>query len=310
MIKRYFLRISLVAFIVPVTFAIYHISAKMPQAEMVAASHECHCGSQGLDPYEKPMKYIYGKHVGQCIDSCKHRYIEILKADPDAEYVEISNLFHDNKFWKARVPTNKVERVEVFFENFRKSFNHVALQFYFEEGHPVELELQDKSLEGPKTFSTTSLIVSPEGIPPKGKEYNLYDGMMGHMALMYRVYSAEQYDYFQSTLGYPLRFYKAKLAEKEMNRLLAISLRKSADGTNGVYQLVFNNCATSSMDLILDSKHQLLSESWDRWDILDPLRGIPLSQRLGTLDSLEWWDLIDTADSRVVTPKGLKFPNH
>lgn len=273
---------------------------------MVAYSDDCRCSTKGFDPYEKPLRYIYGAHQGKCINSCKYRYAKILNAQWDSNSVEVSNLFHLDRFWTARIPLGKIKNVEIFFENFSKSFNHVAFQFHFEQGHPVQLELQDPSLPGPTKMETMSLIVSPEGIPPGDGVYNLTDGLMGHYALMYRIYSGEQYEVFQEQLGYTLRFYKAQLNEHERRRLLALSLAKSAGGTNGVYQLIFNNCATASIDLILDSKHQLVSESWDIWDILDPLRGLPLNSPIGTLSSLKWWGLIDTSNkARLVEPKSL-----
>lgn len=293
--KRYVKRLSVALGVFTGVFALYHISDKKLESDMVVVAEECRCQakSEAKDPWEKPLKYIYGNYSGRCLPSCEYRYTDILHASKIDQKLIVTNVYHEKQFWKATIPLHAVESVEIFFENFRKSFNHVAVRFQFQKGKPVRLESQLPGENGTQYSTTQSLIVSPEGVAPEGEEYNLYDGILGHYGLMYRLLSTEQYDMYMDELDRPLRSYKTKLDKKEMNELLLVSLDKSSEGLNGVYQLVFNNCATATIDLVLDSKKKLISPDWDIWDVLDPLRGIPLNQRVGTLSSLQWWDVID-----------------
>jgi len=290
------------------SFAIYHLSDKKSETEMVVAAQVCRCQpGRTEDPFERPLKYRYGYYAGRCIDSCEYRYTEIIEANESQDYIEVSNLYHEKKFWRARIPLHAVEGVEISFENFRKSFNHVAMRFQFPKSNPVKLISQVPEEGEYLTSETQSLVVSPEGVAPKGSEYNLFDGMLGYYSLMYRIFSMEQYEIYANELDRPLKTYKTKLKKDEMNDLLLVSIQKSSEGLNGVYQLVFNNCATATIDLILESQKKLVSPHWDIWDVIDPLRGVPLSQGIGTLSSLQWWDLIDTkTHPRIILPKKKK----
>ncbi|NQZ00956.1 MAG: DUF4105 domain-containing protein [Bdellovibrionales bacterium] len=305
-LKHTYLSALTFASLFAVSFAIYHVSGKRPENEMVVKSPGCACDKPQLmgDRHERALKYKFGAYAGQCIDSCRYRNSEVLSASEKKEIIWVSNVYHNDRFWSAKIPVSSVKRVEIFFENFRKSFNHVAFRFQFKKHQPVELHLQNPQAGSEEVIQMTrSLIISPEGVPPQGSSYNLKDGMLGNYALIYRLFSVEQYETFTRDLNRTLRSYKTKLNKEEMKDLLLVSLNKSSEGLNGVYQLVFNNCATATIDLVLESKKKLISESWDIWDVVDPFRGVPLNQHVGTLSSLKWWEVIDLNTSpQVFTP--------
>jgi hypothetical protein len=289
-------------------FGVYHVSGKRAESEMVASDSRCSCEDAQLqgDPYERPLQYKFGAFAGHCIDSCEYRNSQILSAEENDKLIWVSNVQHKDRFWTAKVPVSSVKSVEIFFENFRKSFNHVAFRFEFKASDPVELTIQNPLPGEPVLTETTeSLIISPEGVPPAGEVYNLKDGMLGNYALLYRLFSVEQYELFTVELNRTLRSYKTKLNRQETRDLLMVSLQKSSEGLNGVYQLLFNNCATATLDLVLDSKKKLISESWDVWDVVDPFRGIPLTQPIGTLSSLRWWQVIDANSAPEVYSPGM-----
>ena len=96
------------------------------------------------------------------------------------------------------------------------------------------------------------------------------------------------------TLKHPLKSYQLKIDLNEAQSLMSFLLLDAKNVYQNQYQLVFNNCATSVIDSTLQAKKMLRSKNWDVWDVLDPLRGIPSTQPIGTLRTLQWWGLIET----------------
>ncbi len=292
--NNFFIKILLILFALgSVFFILSYIN--YTQIPILAESKMCECDQASKDPYSKPLIYTYGRFKGQCVSNCFHRSTQFVISETlknKRNEIQIANVFHNNKFWRATVDVDSLKTSEIIFEKFAWNINHVSIRFVFSK--PISLESQDLLLGPKKTkLMDSSLVFSPEAALPKNKIYNLVDGFMGRYGFIYKAYSFETYRKIAKQLDHPSKILPLNLDSKESQALFVASFLKANERPLQTYQLVFNNCATASIDLILDSKKLLLSKGWDVWDIIDPLRGIPSDIYLGTLRSLYWWNLID-----------------
>jgi hypothetical protein len=269
----------------------------LQSAQMVQDDHTCACESsqKGHDPFEKPLRYIHGEFKGLCINSCSYRHTHLLQTIENGKYIVLTNLLHENEFWLAQIPIQSIQKVYILFEEFLPGINHLAMEFTINKGTEIRLLSQRNKIEIPlrKKVLQDSIIISPEAAPPTGKTYSLWDGVIGNYALMNRALTQTQYMKMVKGTDHKIRRLRVKLKPHEAQRLFVFGIRDSASVYQNQYQLLFNNCATKVIDSVLYSKNLLVSKSWDHWDVLDPLRGIPSSHHLGTIRSLEWWKLIE-----------------
>ncbi len=287
LISLFFLTLCLVAIQFRYGFIIY-------PSQMVAIDPDCRCHTDLEDPLEQPLRYTKGQFSGSCINSCKYRIPEVLEFEENTLYA--SNLFHGGQFWTAKIPLDSIKSVDIVFETFSPGINHVSMLFNFNQKKQVLLTDPVLSRRS-KSVSVDSLIVSPEAAPPLEKKYTLLDGFLGRYALLNRLISAIEYRQMTEELDHPVRTYQTHLSPQEAQVLLTVSLRDGNNIFNHPYQLLFNNCATSVIDYVLDAKKILRSKNWDVWDVLDPMRGIPATAPVGTIRTLQWWDIIDVAQS-------------
>ncbi len=276
----------------------------LTSAVMVQEDSRCGCSAAGtdLDILEHALLYTHGRFAGQCVNSCKYRYPEVLKVSEDKTTLLVSNVLHNNEFWIAQIPLESVKGVYILFEEFAPGINHVAFQFFFTDSVSVRLySHKEKNSSGPRLL-VNSLVVSPEAVLPKGNKYSLWDGFIGNYALMNRLMTYDAYAVMIKEVKHPLRRYRAKMKEFESKRLFTKVITDAPSVYHNQYQLFFNNCATTVIDSTLFAKDLLLSNKWDRWDFLDPLRGVP-SHTLGTLRTLNWWQLIDESQVQASLPE-------
>lgn len=271
---------------------------------MLREDVQCGCAeSKEADLLERPLRYTHGDFSGRCVNSCKYRYPEILNVSDDKSSLLVSNILHNNEFWIAQIPLPALRGVYILFEEFAPGINHVAFQFQFNGVVDVKLYSQKEKNSSVHSLQVSSLVVSPEAAPPEGVKYNLWDGFVGNYALMNRIMTYDKYSELIKEVKHPLRKYPAKMSLVEAQRLFVRVVTEAQSVTKNQYQLFFNNCATTVIDSTLYAKDLLVSKQWDHWDFLDPLRGIPSSHTLGTLRTLQWWQLIDDDKAQASLPE-------
>lgn len=263
---------------------------------MVREDLSCSCSEgQVHNTHERPLRYIRGDYSGLCVDSCKYRFPEILEFLESEHSIFVSNMYHQKEFWSSVIPINSVSDVYILFENFAPGINHVAFRFDFLKKKPIlSQEIRSHSqLKNKKEHAAGAIVISPEAAPPQDIKYGMWDGFVGNYALMNRLMTYDQYLSLVQEVRHPFRTFRLKLSPKEAQQLLLLLLMDAKTVFNNQYQLVFNNCATTAIDSTLQAKGLLASKQWHIWGVLDPLRGLPISQPMGTLRTLKWWDLID-----------------
>lgn len=258
---------------------------------LLSSSEKCQC-INNQDEFSNPLIYNYGKFKGMCVNNCKQRSSYLLSGDLESGVLRITNLYHEDEFWTANVDVNTIIKTEVVFENFTLNLNHVSIRFIF--NNPIQLQSQNLNNPIKTTYlKDNSLIFSPEAAAPVDQSYNLFDGFMGRYGILYRSYSFEYYKKLTQSLKHKIDSKILKLNSDESKKLFLLSFLKYYDTPIPNYQLLFNNCATQSIDLILETKKLLRSKGWDIWDVLDPLRGVPATNPIGTIRSLYWWKLVE-----------------
>lgn len=254
----------------------------------------CLCNGSINDQYNLGLRFSQGKFKGQCINSCEKRPVVVLRSTNTGEErsgLEVANIFHEGEFWKSHLPTNNILKSKIIFEQFTNKFNHVAIEFVFDRHIDIHL-ISHNQPERILLLRRNSFVFSSEGIAANDQRYDMIDGFKGNYPMFYRLYSTEKFKELAAKKGHPVTSYNTKFDKLENQKLLLSSLEKSTTQSGSVYQLFFNNCATSTIDLLLKAKSN--SKARIRfWNVMDPLRGVPLNIGFGTKRTLRWWKLVD-----------------
>lgn len=212
-------------------------------ADLAVPSPECSCDASIEDQFENPMKFTFGAFEGKCVDACRYRKSAIVKPN------EFSNFLHLERYWKARVPVEHAERVSVGFEEFMPGIYHVFLVFQFPQSNPVVLSPQDG--KGPRQRITT-LVISPEGVPPKEGKYNFVDAYLGRYVTGVRLLSRDEVIRWSvQKLKHKVSLYSMQIPKEKAVELLKAGLQFGQQYSfRQVYSLLSNNCATNTLDLV------------------------------------------------------------
>lgn len=215
--------------------------------KLVESAPDCICEAGVKVPFEEPVKYGFGPYKGQCVDSCRFRPPQILSEKNGA--IEVANVLHRGLFWKAEIAAVDVENVDMGFEDFMHGISHVILRFRFKDSKAVKLTPIDG--HGKSEF-LQDIIVSAEGVPPKGLSYNLSDGAFGNYLIAYRVLSLnDTIAWMVVDKQHRVSQHRLILKPEEGGRLLRLALQRSSDvGFTQKYDLFTNNCATSAIGMV------------------------------------------------------------
>lgn len=249
------------------------------------------CACQESQSNSPAYRYNKGPLKGKCLDHCKIRPVQ--KTGPRT----LSDISHRGEFWQGQYDLEQLENVYVLFDRFAPKLNHVALIFMFKTPS-VALTHESKPLRS----SDFGFVLSPEAMPTTNQSYELKTAIRGAYALAYTAYSLEQYIQNSIELNYELKKYRLNLSPEHQKNLLNLLISKlGPEQLTTPYHLLSQNCATSVLDALLDSRSPNESSSQFYWNLLDPLRGLPF-EFFGTKRSLNWWDLVDSEEIILNTP--------
>jgi len=240
------------------------------------------------DLYDPSLQFNFGHYSGQCVDTCLFRSAKILSVERDR--VRIANLLHLDRFYVAEIPINAIIEVDVGFEEFLTGISHVYLRFRFSQ--PVRLS--------PGDLETSDVIISAEGVPPKGERYKFVESSLGRYLHAYRILSVEEARArMVKRLHHSIKQFKLSLTPEQQRRLLLNGLARSESHSfNTKYDLLTNNCATSAVDLLSDQLKTHPSVDW--WNRFE--RGLPIEGYYGTFPFMLQWGLI-------ASPELSRIPN-
>lgn len=274
-------------FIAALLFAAYYNFSSIP-VNLTAEAPQCRCPGVSADAFANPQVIEFGGMKGQCIDNCKYRPPVVLSET--SKSTALANVLHKDQFWLAEIKPDEIESVSVIFENFAPSIFHTALHFRMKEHGAVRMTSQTST----DTVRTRDIVLSPEAFIPKDQKYKLWDGVVGNYPIGLRVYSYEYLLGVAREKKHPLYESKLNLDGAEMSKILGLALKFGTEKTfHSVYQLFFNNCATSTVDLALAAKGlpSTRASNFVGVNLIDPFRGLALIYPIGTIRSLDWWGL-------------------
>jgi hypothetical protein len=255
----------------------FHVSAFA--TPLSVASSSCQCKADRHDPLEEPIRFAFGKFSGQCVDSCRFRRARVLS--DSGSVLEVGNILHLGHYVTAKIRPSQVVSVEAGFERFAPGVDHVLLKFN------LRSEVSLRSQDGETAPAVTrSIVISSEGVPPKGTHYSLTDGYFGHYLLAHRVVTGEEFGHWIAKLKHPLRLIPLALSKQAAGNVLAHGLRRSeAESFQSAYQLFANNCSTAALSL-LDAEIKFHSQNWDpaHWEEFEA--ALPIAGPLGTEHAL------------------------
>lgn len=266
----------MIRFILPLAlgFAAAHTRAAS-SADSGLYSESCRCNVQ--DDYDLGPVMPQGKYKGQCQNTCWLRSATILRRAVPArssvapsnhpfDTLTVANILHGNEFYKGDIRVEDV--IDVILHVVRVPnpmgvpAGHTQLRFRFYR--PVHLVPQARNSHAP-AVDTTDLIVSYEGVGPKGSQFDLMGGgLWGDFVIAYRVMTLEHFTTNEpqtdSAFGSPrppgslnADQYRLKLTQLERRAVLEQALEHaSQSGPFQIYHSLMKNCATEVFDGALD----------------------------------------------------------
>ncbi|MGZ3768896.1 MAG: lipoprotein N-acyltransferase Lnb domain-containing protein [Bdellovibrio sp.] len=264
---------------------------------LVKNDDHCKCKNEINDSFEEPLAYNFGPYKNQCVDSCRYRRVRFLDKNFDnhlvtnGDYWQVANILHNKQYWIAKVPINKVAQISVGFEEFAPRIAHMFLRFHFSDKVFLYPQVKNKTT---KPVSIQDLVFSAEAAPPKDNHFEFLNGLMDRYLLAFRVLSIEEmYDWMVTFKKHTVRQYPVSLSADERKQVLKNGLEASMNQSfETAYNLLGNNCATSSMDLIEKvsppQKKDFLSK------LLDFQRRLPVRAFVSTVFYMESLNLIDS----------------
>lgn len=140
------------------------------------------------DPFVDDYFFQSGPYRGQRVDTDTRRSLKIIERG--SETIEIANIAHGGKFYRARVDLKKIKHVIFQIVHFEAIVPaaHTQLRFDLLEGE--DLELVNQYDENDKV-RTRSLIYSLEANTQPGDEYDLIQGMKKKYKIAHRARSFE-----------------------------------------------------------------------------------------------------------------------
>lgn len=256
----------------------------------------CTCNPKESDPYEKPHVFSFGKFKGQCVDSCRFRNVRIIFQNrKQPATIALANILHKKEYKKTTFNFENIHSLEIGREEFLPGIYHIFLRFTIKEGVPA-LQLVDQKNPDLPLEKTRALVLSAEGAPAKGHDYNLIESYFENYLIVTRILTEEEVYRRAGELKHPLMFTALKMTPQQAQEVFLKGVEHSNDtGFSETYKLFSNNCSTLALKYI-DGIANHKSEK-DKNSFLSGLEviqeSLPIYGPFGTIRSLQMRKLID-----------------
>ncbi len=204
-----------------------------------------HCLETSKDQYAIGAQIPAGPFKGECLNLESQRNFKYLAQDQ--RYIKISNFFHDNKYWVARIPVGEVfKRVILQIEFFPPEVlaAHTQVRFDLKPGKYLRLDSQ----EGKEVKILSSFIISFEAVKvDSSPRFSLIKGLKNHFAMTARMFSLQE-SYKKIVLKQKHKNKQVVLDynSKEQEDLFLYFLNRGSDNYQykEMYNTFDNNCTT------------------------------------------------------------------
>ena len=204
------------------------------------------CVLDSTDEFDPQARLPKGPWEGECMNTARRRPVIVLEpATEENPTLTVANLFHDDGFWTARIPTDQVENVYFQLEYFPAVIpaGHTQLRLQF--ASPVRLEGQSEWNVG-QTDEVTDLVLSIEAVTRVGDGYDLFRGTQDHYGIVFRIASLEaRYDSMITQQGHHVEQWILDLEDDEKQALVSFYAFESEElALQHTYHTLFRNCTT------------------------------------------------------------------
>jgi hypothetical protein len=134
-------------------------------------------GGRKDDPFAPPEQFfLVGPHQGKPIDIRRYRPTRILTPEeaapfnPGPDELVVANIYHERKFWTAKIPKGAVKDVYVLGLQLVPVVPHLLLRFEMKPEHPLEL-LPQYGTRKPAKATIDNLIMHGVGTYRKGDRF-------------------------------------------------------------------------------------------------------------------------------------------
>lgn len=257
-----------------VVFALSHTSA------YASAS----CRQNPLDIFEPQQGMPAGKHKGACLkneaartlylpEESELRQIGYVKTTESEGKAVVVNVSHNDQFYLAEIPINKISRVIYQLKRFFPEFIAAHTQLRFDFSEPVTLKSQ---LDGKtEVAKINSLIFSTEAMfQTNGPKYNLIKGTFGEFGVVYRLISLDQEHQSVVKEGKNVEQFRLNFTAQQAQSLFKqILARHSNKEIIELYNTITLNCTNvlfANIDIALKQKGTLWKATRATLPVLSP----------------------------------------
>lgn len=229
------------------------------------------CRQNPADIFEPQQGMPKGKFKGDCLKSeaartlyvpeeSELRQIGYVKTPESEGKTIVVNVSHENKFYLAEIPVNKITRVVYQLKRFFPEWAAAHTQLRFDFSEPVVLKDQ---IDGKTEIAKlNSLIFSTEAMfRVNGPKYDLLKGTLNEYGIVYRLISIDQEHQSVVEEGKNVeQFQLAFTAEQAQDLFKQILARHSNKEITQMYNTISLNCTNvlfMNFDILLKKKGSL-----------------------------------------------------
>ncbi len=233
------------------------------------------CVFDPSDPFETHERIPRGKYAGRCYDTTFARPVIVLDDDRAAPYgglrdgeLLLANVYHDGRFWVARVPVDGVEEVLFQLEYFPAIVpaGHTEMRVRFRADSPVTLIGQSAADAG-QEVTLRDLVFSVEAIGQPGYHYDLFRGLVNDFGAVYRVMSLEtKLDDMVVKKQHDVEQWQLLLEPDETRRLIEnFAYESDYRRMQTMYNTLFVNCTNEAVRILDMSVNYTAAEQVGRF---------------------------------------------
>jgi len=233
------------------------------------------CAFDPSDPFEPLERIPRGAYREHCYVTRAARPAVVLDDERAAPYggtrddeLVLANVFHDHRFWVARIPLDGVDRVLFQLEYFPAIVpaGHTQMRVRFRDDAPVVLIAQSGSDAG-QYVTVQDLVVSVEAIGQPGYEYDLLRGLVNDFGAVYRVTSlAAKVDHMIVERQHRVEQWELYLEPGEPRHLIENFFYESdTRRMQSMYNTLFVNCTNEAIRILDESVDYSLAEQVGRF---------------------------------------------
>ena len=156
-----------------------------------------------VDATTEPVMPHWSAYAGEAFNLTERRPVSILSESDTAIIAE--DFYYWEDFWTAVIPKHGVADIIGQRLNFSKPrrqpdgtskpslffMNHVQARLIMQPEHPIELYPPGREPAGEPAHRVDDFCYTVEAVGPHGRHWNLFDGLLGNLAIVHRFLSTE-----------------------------------------------------------------------------------------------------------------------